>query len=213
MASWSIVEGADPYYRGLTVATILRDALAQRLSESEQRAMPPMQAKNEKKKNGKDGNQGKSPEAKARRPGPAESITVLSGLDMTRTLDKATYQQTLPELQAQLHLLHLRAKEQGVSSILVFEGVDAAGKGGAIRRIQEGWSRATTRSTASRRRPRRSWRSTTSGASGGSCRRADGSRSSTAPGTAGCWSSGSRALPPKTNGAAPMPRSTTSKAS
>ncbi len=137
MASWSIVEGADPYYRGLTVATILRDALAQRLSESEQRAMAAKPAKTEKKKKKHD-DQGQSPKAEARRPGPAESITVLSGLDMTRKLDKATYQQTLPELQAQLHLLHLRAKEQGVSSILVFEGVDAAGKGGAIRRIQEG---------------------------------------------------------------------------
>ncbi len=137
MASWSIVEGADPYYRGLTVATILRDALAQRLSESEQRAMAAKPAKSEKKKK-KNGDQGQSPKAEARRPGPAESITVLSGLDMTRKLDKATYQQTLPELQARLHLLHLRAKEQGVSSILVFEGVDAAGKGGAIRRIQEG---------------------------------------------------------------------------
>ncbi|MDJ0969534.1 MAG: polyphosphate:AMP phosphotransferase [Kiloniellales bacterium] len=135
MASWSIVEGADPYYRGLTVATILRDALVQRLSESEQRAMPAKPAKSEKKKNS---NSGKAPKVEIRRPGPAESITVLSGLDMSQKLEKATYRQTLPELQAQLHLLHLRAKEQGVSSILVFEGVDAAGKGGAIRRIQEG---------------------------------------------------------------------------
>ncbi|MDJ0942660.1 MAG: polyphosphate kinase [Kiloniellales bacterium] len=144
MAPWSIVEGADPFYRGLTVATILRDALAQRLSESAQQALPAKPAKSKKKtgknkkKNGKNGNLGQAPKAEARRPGPAESITVLSGLDMTRKLDKATYQQTLPELQAQLHRLHIRAKEQGVSSILVFEGMDAAGKGGAIRRIQEG---------------------------------------------------------------------------
>ena len=63
---------------------------------------------------------------------------MLSELKMTRTLGKADYQRTLLELQAQLHLLHLRAKDRGVSSILVFEGPDAAGKGGAIRRIQEG---------------------------------------------------------------------------
>lgn len=136
MAPWSIVEGADPYYRGLTVATILRDALAERLSADAAPAKPRKNGKNSK--NSKNGGDAKAAKAKARRPGPAEAITVLSGLDMTRTLGKAAYQKALPELQAQLHLLHLRAKEQGVSSILVFEGADAAGKGGAIRRIQEG---------------------------------------------------------------------------
>ncbi len=133
MAPWFIVEGADPHYRGLTVATILRDNLAQRLAESEEQAKPAKKAKDAKK-----GPNGKAPKVKTRRPAPAETITVLSGLDMTQALDKAAYLQTLPELQAQLHLLHLRAKEHGVSSILVFEGMDAAGKGGAIRRIQEG---------------------------------------------------------------------------
>ena len=38
-------------------------------------------------------------------------------------------------MQARLYHLHLRAREQGVSSILLFEGPDAAGKGGVIRRI------------------------------------------------------------------------------
>lgn len=125
MAPWFIVEGADPNYRGLTVAKILRDALAHRLPQGKTPAK-------------KDKPERKVKTAKAKRPSPAEAITVLSELKMTRTLGKADYQRALPELQAQLHLLHLRAKDRGVSSILVFEGPDAAGKGGAIRRIQEG---------------------------------------------------------------------------
>ena len=139
MAPWTIVEGADPNYRGLTVATILRDALAQRLPEGPAR-LKPGKPKPDKKseKAERNGKAAKVAKVRARRPSPADAITVLSELDMTRKLGKTAYQQALPELQARLHLLHLRAREQGVSSILVFEGPDAAGKGGAIRRIQEG---------------------------------------------------------------------------
>jgi polyphosphate kinase 2 (PPK2 family) len=41
----------------------------------------------------------------------------------------------LEEYQGKLNQLCRKAKERGVSSILVFEGWDAAGKGGAIRRM------------------------------------------------------------------------------
>jgi polyphosphate kinase 2 (PPK2 family) len=56
---------------------------------------------------------------------------------MSKRLDRASYDKELVEQQAQLHRLHLRAKARKVSSLLVFEGPDAAGKGGAIRRINE----------------------------------------------------------------------------
>ena len=57
--------------------------------------------------------------------------------------------------------------------MLVFEGWDAAGKGGAIRRVTGGARRArTTRSSRSRRRPTRSARTTTCGASGATSSRA-----------------------------------------
>ena len=50
-------------------------------------------------------------------------------------MDKETYQEQLRSLQAELHRLHLRAKQRGTASVLLFEGPDAAGKGGAIRRV------------------------------------------------------------------------------
>jgi len=50
-------------------------------------------------------------------------------------VNKAKYREELAELQAELNRLYRRAREEGVSLIAVFEGRDAAGKGGAIRRI------------------------------------------------------------------------------
>lgn len=52
-----------------------------------------------------------------------------------KTLSKKQYQERLDELQAELAELHRKAVKQGRSTVLVFEGWDAAGKGGAIRRI------------------------------------------------------------------------------
>ncbi len=61
--------------------------------------------------------------------------TVFSSLDLSLQLDKTDYRQQLKEQQARLSLLQRRAFEKGITTIAVFEGVDAAGKGGAIRRV------------------------------------------------------------------------------
>ena len=135
-APWTIIEGADPNYRGLTVATILRDALKHRLAETDGgaskthddgAAAPASKPKGKHKSKHKTAEPNGSDEA--------EEITVLSTLDMTQSLGKQRYEKQLIEQQARLHPLHLRAKERGISSILIFEGPDAAGKGGAIRRV------------------------------------------------------------------------------
>ncbi len=120
-APWEIVEGADHHYRSLRVGTLLRDALHRKLRESVleanlQEASPA------------------SDEAEA--PEPLEPPqTILSTLDMTLALEKRVYKRRLKELQARLNLLYRRAKEQNISTVLVFQGWDAAGKGGAIRRL------------------------------------------------------------------------------
>ena len=61
--------------------------------------------------------------------------TVLSALDMSLHLNKPDYKKKLRQYQAKLNLLHREALKRKVSTILVFEGADAAGKGGAIRRV------------------------------------------------------------------------------
>jgi polyphosphate kinase 2 (PPK2 family) len=123
-APWTIVEGVDGRYRSLTVVEFLLDALRRRLAE--QAAL----AKLRSAKRDSD-----AAEESAAPPNGAPGTTVLSRLDMDRKLSKKTYQKKLQELQGRLNLLHRRARERHRSLILVFEGWDAAGKGGAIRRI------------------------------------------------------------------------------
>jgi len=51
------------------------------------------------------------------------------------SLDDEEYEERIEELQSRLVKLSRKARRKGRSSVLVFEGWDAAGKGGAIRRI------------------------------------------------------------------------------
>jgi polyphosphate kinase 2 (PPK2 family) len=60
---------------------------------------------------------------------------VLKSLDMSKKLSKKRYENQLEELQARLSLGLRDKKFQDRSLAIVFEGSDAAGKGGAIRRV------------------------------------------------------------------------------
>jgi polyphosphate:AMP phosphotransferase len=125
-APWVIVEGTDRNYRSLAVAEAVRDALVRALRPV------PMHAGGKPASGGR-----KKTRPRGRKSGSAEpgALTVLSGLDMSTRLGKEDYEMQLPLLQAELHHLHLRAKDRNIASVLVFEGPDGAGKGGAIRRV------------------------------------------------------------------------------
>ena len=124
-APWHIVEGVCPRYASLHVGDQLLDAIQRRLDD---RAIE------------RDTTVERShvalAEASPDEPRDhGERLTVLSTLDGSLRLDKLEYRKLLATYQGQLNLLQRRAREQKVSTILVFEGWDAAGKGGAIRRI------------------------------------------------------------------------------
>lgn len=112
-ASWTIVEGADAHFRYLTVGRALAEALERRLGQD---ATPPARA---------------LPALAA----PVDGRTVLSSLDYGQTLDRKAYQQALEIWQGRLSLLSRDRRFRDRSAVAVFEGVDAAGKGGAIRRV------------------------------------------------------------------------------
>jgi polyphosphate kinase 2 (PPK2 family) len=57
---------------------------------------------------------------------------------MSQRVAQKPYKTKLERLQGRLNTLHRKAERAGVSTILVFEGWDAAGKGGAIRRLTAG---------------------------------------------------------------------------
>jgi len=117
-APWHIIEAADERYRHLTATRTILSALTERLAAEGSRA-------------GKAGGAGKAPPSP---PGPARP-NVISRLDLSRSLGDKEYERRLDSLQAELNHLSRRLYDRGRSMILVFEGPDAAGKGGTIRRL------------------------------------------------------------------------------
>jgi polyphosphate kinase 2 (PPK2 family) len=62
---------------------------------------------------------------------------VLAGVDLSKTLTKEEYKKKLKKLQERLKELHNEMYLKRVPVVLAFEGWDAGGKGGAIKRITE----------------------------------------------------------------------------
>ena len=115
-APWVVVEATDARYRDVAVGRIILSSLQGRLA-----AEPP---------------DGPVVSDQLFSPG-ARGVTVLDTVDLTRSTDKPTYKLELNRLQRELHRLAVQARSRGMSSVLAFEGWDAAGKGGAIRRITQ----------------------------------------------------------------------------
>jgi polyphosphate:AMP phosphotransferase len=123
-APWAIVDSADERYRNLAVGRAIRDALYQRLGTAIVPDAPPAPG----------------PPARPRPAGGAGARvhgerSVLDAVDMTRTLSATAFPDALAAQQRRLNRLQRKAARRGRSVILLFEGWDAAGKGGAIRRL------------------------------------------------------------------------------
>ncbi len=111
---WLIVDGSDIRYSSLTVGKHILERVEQHISHQ----------KNQKKA---------VPIAKVKQTSLQQSL--LDSLDLSLKLDKKSYSSKLSKFQGKLSKLARQAHEKKISSILVFEGWDAAGKGGAIRRL------------------------------------------------------------------------------
>ena len=115
-APWIIVEGYDANYRNLAVGQHILGAIRDRLDnpESTARALnaPPLLTA-------------------------LDHISLLSRLNLDLALDDEAYEKKLERYQGRLNKLTREPgfHERGV--ICVFEGPDAAGKGGAIRRVTQ----------------------------------------------------------------------------
>ena len=60
---------------------------------------------------------------------------ILSRVDLEKTMDREEYRKKLDQLQKRLERLHGDLYRYRIPVVLGFEGWDAAGKGGAIRRL------------------------------------------------------------------------------
>jgi polyphosphate:AMP phosphotransferase len=113
-APWHVIEGVDANYRSLTVGRLLLEGMQAALS------------------NGKN-----HPQALSIGPlgTSQDDLTLLDSLDLTQRLEKDDYEQALIAEQARLsgNMRDKRMKKHAL--VAVFEGNDAAGKGGAIRRV------------------------------------------------------------------------------
>ena len=114
-APWLVVDGSDPAYRAITAGRYL-------LTYLERAAQPPVPAVSH---------------AAPLPPAPLDERSLLDSFDYQRRLDEDTYKERILIEQGRLNTL-LRAPElQQRSLVLVFEGMDAAGKGSTIRRITQ----------------------------------------------------------------------------
>lgn len=112
-APWLVVEGTDANYRYLTVGRAIADAMERRLRGDKPVPAPPA----------------------AMPAPPVDGRTVLTALDYSQRLPHKEYRAALEHWQGKLTLLTRHKKFLRHSVIVVFEGMDAAGKGSTIRRI------------------------------------------------------------------------------
>jgi AMP-polyphosphate phosphotransferase len=108
-ARWHVIDGADEDYREVRVGEILRDEMLEGVQQA-QKAVRARSAQVSKSKS-------------------------LPRARIEKIDDDAEYDRKLEELQGNLALLTRRARFRKHGLVLAFEGMDAAGKGGAIRRI------------------------------------------------------------------------------
>jgi len=112
-APWKPVASADPHHRDLTVGRTLVEAISDRLDSPPQ--SPPISSNGLLSK--------------------ADAPNVLDTLDLSKSLPRDDYKINVKEEQRRLTSFTLSKKFEERSLIAVFEGTDAAGKGGAIRRV------------------------------------------------------------------------------
>lgn len=113
-APWYVVEGKDERYRSLTIGRILLEGLQAALALKERPQRQPHAA----------------PVAAS-----IDNRGLVDSLDLGLTLDKSSYQQQLMVEEARLSRLLRDKRFRRHSLVATFEGNDAAGKGGAIRRV------------------------------------------------------------------------------
>ena len=114
---WHIIESSNARYRNLQVGEILLERMIARLDRARTTS----------------GRVSMTSPA-LHKPGEAG---VLSAMPLDRALGDKHYRKALEKYQTRLYALAWAAHNQRLNTVAVFEGWDAAGKGGAIRRVTQ----------------------------------------------------------------------------
>ncbi|HEX2670362.1 MAG TPA: hypothetical protein VHM25_05790, partial [Polyangiaceae bacterium] len=110
-APWTVIESADDRYRNMTAAQTVLERIQHRLAARHVSDAPKAEAPID------------------------DPTTLLDRLDLSLKLEKPAYEKRMAALQGELGELARKLRKRNRSAIFVFEGSDAAGKGGAIRRL------------------------------------------------------------------------------
>ena len=121
LAPWRVVDGADHRYRSITIGEHILSSIKARLDQPKSKVGSSVKPKSDQQ----------SDEANFQ----PSRVNWLARVNLERTMPKKEYRRRLAQSQGELNRLCRLAKQQQVSSLLAFEGWDAAGKGGSIRRI------------------------------------------------------------------------------
>ncbi len=118
-APWHLIESTDKHYRDITVGQILLNAMETKLAGKGVEPDPESDVAVTHLTDALAANQ----------------VTILDHVNLDRTLKAKEYEKALKHYQAKLFDLAWKAHHQKKSVVAVFEGWDASGKGGAIRRV------------------------------------------------------------------------------
>jgi polyphosphate:AMP phosphotransferase len=116
---WYIVGSSDPRYRDLTTGATLLASIGDRLAAGKAAA-------NTVEKETHEPCAPQTPDA---------TVTILDHVDLSVRLSDSEYRRQLEKAQDRLRSLSWNARRKKRNVVAVFEGWDAAGKGGAIRRV------------------------------------------------------------------------------
>ena len=117
-APWHLIDAEDRRYRDLKTGKLLLLKLQEAMAAKAAQKGDAAAARKE-----------------SRTSAPLSGKSVLDGVDVERTVEEAEYRKELQKYQDQLYKLSWKAHNAGRSVVALFEGWDAGGKGGAIRRL------------------------------------------------------------------------------
>ena len=115
-APWTIVEAEDDRYATVKILSTVAATFEDRYKKEKE---------SKKKEREVDGRFDKS----------ELNDSVLKKVDLSKKMEEKAYEKRLDELQKKLRLLHGKLYAKRIPVVLAFEGWDAGGKGGAIKRL------------------------------------------------------------------------------
>jgi polyphosphate:AMP phosphotransferase len=122
---WIVVDSADARHRNLTIGRELLEGMRRKLAEEPERRI--------------------SPARTAHTADGADTENAITAIDLSKKLSAKRYPELLEKYQGKLNRLVRDSRFKERALVLALEGVDAAGKGGAIERVLQALDARTYR--------------------------------------------------------------------